>query len=246
MLNGCPNICRNGSYGTVDRVGETTFDKACLWCKRGSYCYNAHTFKCPSGRYGNIISQPSLILGCPNKCSKGRYGTNPGYTTDESACPETCDAGMYGILAGATSYEESCSSCKAGKWCVGGANEGYIGEKTVTLSPKLCPAGRYGDETGKSIQAEACPAVCAPGRFGNVAGGTNATYSCPDICPAGTFGRDSGQTEKDKACETCPLGYYCGGGNVDHKKPCAGGTYGSKLGAKTQFNSSDYYTLLEC
>eukprot|EP00943_MAST-04B_sp_MAST-4B-sp1_P006186 g6186.t1 len=233
IMNGCPNICKNGSYGTMDRVGKTVFEEACVWCETGNYCYNAETFKCPSGRYGNIPRQPSLILGCPNKCSKGRYGTNQGYTTDESACPETCSPGTYGIIAGATSYKESCGICKAGKYCGGGVNAVIIDGKAVTLSPKLCPAGKYGDETGKSIEAEACPARCAPGTFGNVEGGTNATYSCPGICPAGRFGRDSGKTEEFNACLDCPRGYFCTGGSIENKKACPGGTYGPYPKQKT-------------
>merc|ERR1711871_1218284 len=82
----------------------------------------------------------------------------------------------------------------------------------------LCSIGKYGNVSGKSIEADACPNTCPTGKVGvndtnGVARSTETvacvceSLTCDNLCPAGRFGTGALPVQAN-GCPGCPSGKY--------------------------------------
>lgn len=153
-------------------------------------------------------------------CPAGKYSN-----ASATSCAD-CTVG-YLCPEGSTSAKPMAGICPMGSYC------------DDMITSKQCPAGTYGNRTGATSQADGCATCpagyyciqgtsgypskalrCPPGHY--CLAGTSTPYQSP--CPDGTFSRTVGN-ERREQCESCPVGYYCQGGDRTGDNLCPMGHF---------------------
>lgn len=199
---------KNGKCVTDCDVGSDVYitDPYDRTCKKTRYAYDFH---CPAGTY-NILGGKSSLSDCL-KCPDGFY------------CP--------GI-----GNKDGPSNCKAGYFCVQGADVGAIVELNDDASASApysytqpCGEGFY-CPTGSPIATQ-CPAgyYCVGDRRDAPNGACKAGY----ICNAGSRTPTPGLNAagSDANGYRCPKGHYCEEG-ATKEKACPVGTYLNRRGGE--------------
>ena len=177
---------------------------SCTRCTAGYYQneYSSSTSckTCPVGKYNDVTSGSIVCKNCPagtwndatsrtqlshcKNCLAGKYGTTAGL----SACVD-CGLGKWSTTPIATSAS-TCTACTFGKW----SNTPGLG----TNSCKLCQAGTYNDEYGRTQQC----ASCQTGRYQDQTG----QRACIQCSP----GKNNLQFRSvtANACSDCAIGKY--------------------------------------
>ncbi len=176
---------------------------------------------CPTGRWGNIVNQSTLELGCPGKCKAGTYGIHytQKYTTkcDKVLTSRAdCDSAAALLELDDTTSESDgiqLSTFPTGCYFHEGKlffndNSGNNGNTGNCSSNKICIC----DNIGRTSELRAC-IHCPRGRFGRKIGQTSIAGACPSQCPTGKHGKvnASNRTSESTACAcnienstTCP------------------------------------------
>jgi len=136
---------------------------------------------CPEMGTSDLLVDCSTGKYCPEgssvgvSCPKGTY--NNEYNRKNASECKACDPGSYCAAAGLTA---ATGPCKAGHFCMAGAQEETPPTVVGVSSYGKCPTGHY------------CPAGTA----------------WPLPCPVGTFRSEDSGTSLS-SCQACTAGYYC-------------------------------------
>ena len=180
-------------------------------CPVGHFCPPGTKFSveypCPVGTFSNRTNLKASNECVP--CLAGHYCNAPGITEPT----DFCDPGYY-CISGAKSVRpnqgvDQADVCPVGKYCPLG-----------TSTPKLCPLGTYGNETGL-FSSDDCY-NCDPGYFCDKLGLTSPV----GLCSPGYFCKIGSELAQQ---EPCSAGHYCEEGTSD-PAGCSIGTYSSTMG----------------
>ena len=215
---GACTACLAGTASTT--VGATS-SSVCKSCAAGLYSEETGAGACKScgtGTYGTETGA-TTVAGC-QKCLAGQYEDNKAGTK----C-KRCQVGyfMNASTVGASS-NSLCQPCSAGKY---GTEKGAVS----TNGCRLCPSGRYNENSGASTFQLAC-IQCNPGSFSVHPGAISETF-CTS-CVAGTYNTEHGSNASSH-CLRCPLGTSSSSkrSSYDSCIPCRAGFYASNAGSKT-------------
>lgn len=241
-------LCPAGKVGSLDRVGLSTEELACVSCGAGKYlpeqgAVGHPCFPCPTGTFSGKTGLKSEA-----QCELCNVGTFSSYTGATSAAICTsCLPGTYNDMLGASScracppgtflgvghgkHLSNCTGCALGSYATGGNSicsicpvgthmpVSSIAPRTNITDCEPCkPGTQYVSNTNCS--------ACARGSFSRDIGlGEYAILKCT-LCPAGTA---SNETQRGSVldCKVCEPGYYSGLGATGCT-PCPPGSYSNK------------------
>ena len=171
---------------------------------------------CPSGRYGNVINQPTESLGCPGSCGFGKVGKNViGATIEDAACEVVCVPGEFeernadGVVTG-------CKVCGHGKYST------VINAKGC----ESCVAGTYLADNATSREHHVNPSNCSICRVGTWS--TEGSSVCTS-CTPGTYLSDDQNNaaahDSISDCIVCSAGQWSEIKAASHCSACNAGTF---------------------
>ena len=163
-----------------------------------------------------LVMSPLQVTNAQGPLGPARVvSCSPGTYDPEKCIP--CQPGSYAIDCGVS----TCVACNPGQYS-------SVGASICTD----CPYGTFADSSGSTI----CKA-CSDGFFCNVTGAISYYDGCRK-CQEGKFSDTSHQFDAiagvwnlvgASACELCPSGHYCEGGQS--KVACPVGTWSAEVGA---------------
>ena len=204
-------------------------------CPLGSYCISGVRSLCPAGFFGDSYGLSSK--NCSGLCLHGYLcprGTVSPRSHDCGNSSVFCPTGSYvptpvspGYYSGPIYVDPKNHFqqwiCPVGHYCIDGES-------------RLCDGGHFGNSTGLSYST--CSGLCRSGYFCPPGSVSDTEHECGGVdryCP---FGSDSPSYVPDgfvsgpsyvnetirSTIESCPLGFYCTGGE---SRPCPAGSFGN-------------------
>ena len=204
-------------------------------CPLGSYCISGVRSFCPAGFFGD--SYGLFSKNCSGLCLHGYLcprgtvsprshdcGNSSVYCPTGSYVPTPVSSGYYSgpiYLNPKNRFQQWI--CPVGHYCIDGES-------------RLCDGGHFGNSTG--LSSSSCSGLCRSGYFcppGSVSDTEHACGGVDRYCPPGSDspsyvpdGFVSGPSYVNETIrstiESCPLGFYCTGGE---SHPCPAGTFGN-------------------
>ena len=204
-------------------------------CPLGSYCLSGVRSLCPAGFFGDSYGLSSM--NCSGLCLHGYLcplGTVSPRSHDCGNSSVYCPTGSYvptpvspGYYSGPIYVDPRNRFqqwiCPVGHYCSDGES-------------RLCDGGHFGNSTG--LSSSSCTGSCRSGYFcppGSVSDTENECGGVDRYCPPGSDspsyvpdGFVSGPSYVNETIrstiESCPLGFYCTGGE---SRPCSAGSFGN-------------------
>ena len=204
-------------------------------CPLGSYCISGVRSLCPAGFFGDSYGLSSK--NCSGLCLHGYLcprGTVSPRSHDCGNSSVYCPTGSYvptpvspGYYSGPIYVDPRNRFqqwiCPVGHFCIDGES-------------RLCYGGHFGNSTG--LSSSSCTGSCRSGYFCPPGSVSDTEHECGGVdryCPPGSDspsyvpdGFVSGPSYVNETIrstiESCPLGFYCTGGE---SRPCPAGSFGN-------------------
>ena len=204
-------------------------------CPLGSYCILGVPTLCPAGFFGDSYGMSSM--NCSGLCLHGYLcprGTVSPRSHDCGNSSVYCPTGSYvptpvspGYYSGPIYVDPKNRFlqwiCPVGHFCSDGES-------------RLCDGGHFGNSTG--LSSSSCTGSCRSGYFCPPGSVSDTEHECGGVdryCPPGSDspsyvpdGFVSGPSYVNETIrstiESCPLGFYCTGGE---SRPCPAGSFGN-------------------
>ena len=204
-------------------------------CPIGSYCISGVRSLCPAGFFGDSYGLSSK--NCSGLCLHGYLcprGTVSPYSHDCGNYSVYCPTGSYVPTPVSSGYYSGPIYvnpknrfqqwiCPVGHFCSDGES-------------RLCDGGHFGNSTG--LSSSSCSGLCRSGYFCPPGSVSDTEHECGGVdryCPPGSDspsyvpdGFVSGPSYVNETIrstiESCPLGFYCTGGE---SRPCPAGSFGN-------------------
>ena len=208
-----PAKCPKGTFGPSKRL-RAMYE--CTDCWKGRFCADIGQVSpsgiCDPGYHCDIASQtpnPEYDLPADPRHAEGWRCVAGGFCEKGSTYNLPCPSSTFANVVGA-SDNSVCLPCSARKYCVGTPSNVVTGD---CREGYFCPGGGYSPTHS----------ICSIGKI------CIADSFQEQGCLAGTYVSSQGES----ACDTCPAGFYCAGGNNTAVfTPCPTGHYCSPgLGA---------------
>jgi len=264
-----PVMCPPGTFGESLGLKDSSCSGLCepgFYCEAGST--SSKSVPCPEGtaglEYGLKNYQCSHFCDVDAKhcvinfCSKGYYcpsnstsqkqfecGSPHLYCPPKSSKPTNVRMGYYTIGNDSKRSEIQSHSDQTTRW---GEKICEIGHYCIDGVKHLCPAGKYGNQTG--LTNENCSGDCKRGYFcppGSIISAPHhcgsPRYYCPEGSPFPSVADEGHFTSNGSSQSTCPPGSFCVGGVA---YLCPAGRYGSSTGLSSNVcdgpSEAGYYT----